>query len=123
MFNPYALIGTKKAGAKRGIGFLTADKMALESGVAYGGYARVRAGVLYCLKQSAEVDGDTYLPLPDLCKSVCKMLKIKMVELTPVFNDVIRDLVTARVLVSVDDGDIAGLALTKFFTAETIKSL
>jgi exodeoxyribonuclease V alpha subunit len=82
--NPYSLIETVD-----GIGFLTADKMAKMLGVAHSGAFRVRAGIVYCLGQSAEVDGNTYLPLPVLAKSVCRLLQIKTEELVPMFNGII----------------------------------
>jgi exodeoxyribonuclease V alpha subunit len=111
--NPYALIETID-----GIGFLTADKMAQELNVSYIGSFRVRAGVVYCLKESAETDGDTYLPIPDLIKVVCRLLRIKMDDLVPIFNGVINELCLDRVTVSVEESGVPGIQLTKFFTAE-----
>jgi exodeoxyribonuclease V alpha subunit len=113
--NPYALIETID-----GIGFLTADKMAKTLGVAHSSNFRVRAGIVYCLSQSAETDGDTYLPLPVLSKSVCRLLQIKMEQLVPIFNDIINELCLDRILVSVDIDGVSGVMLVKFFNAEKI---
>ena len=111
--NPYSLIETID-----GVGFLTADKMAHELGVAYNGAFRVRAGVVHCLKERSEVDGDTYLPLPDLIRIVCRLLRIKMVDLTPTFNAIIEELCMDRVVVAVEMDGVPSIQLTKFFNAE-----
>jgi hypothetical protein len=71
--NPYALIETVD-----GLGFLTADKMAKTLGVSHNSSFRVRAGIVYSLSQSAETDGDTYLPLPVLSKSVCRLPAVRL---------------------------------------------
>ncbi|MDR1917405.1 MAG: AAA family ATPase [Christensenellaceae bacterium] len=113
--NPYTLIE-----AIDGIGFLTADKMAKTLGVAHNSNFRVRAGIIYCLGQSAETDGNTYLPLPVLSKSVCRLLQINMEELVPLFNGIINELCLDRILVPVDIDGISGVMLAKFFNAEKI---
>ncbi|GHU07924.1 hypothetical protein FACS1894151_03000 [Spirochaetia bacterium] len=113
--NPYSLIETVD-----GIGFLTADKMAKVLGVSHNSAFRVRAGIVYCLGQSAEVDGNTYLPLPLLSKSVCRLLQIKMEQLVPLFVGIINELCLDRVTVPVDMDGTSGVMLTKFFNAEKI---
>jgi exodeoxyribonuclease V alpha subunit len=113
--NPYSLIETID-----GIGFLTADKMAKTLGVSHNSGFRVRAGIVYCLAQSAETDGNTYLPLPLLAKSVCRLLQIKTEQLVPVFNGIINELCLDRVTVPADIDGVAGIMLTKFFNAEKI---
>lgn len=111
--NPYALIETID-----GVGFVTADAMAKKLGVAYNGTFRVRAGVVHILKVSAETDGDTYVTLPDLLKQCCRLLRIKMEELTPTFNKIIEELCLDRVVVPVDMDGVQGLQLVRFFNAE-----
>lgn len=56
--NPYRLIEDID-----NIGFITADKFALEVGIGRESGFRVRAGLLYVLRQSTERDGNTYLPM------------------------------------------------------------
>lgn len=107
--NPYALIETID-----GIGFKTADKMSKELGVDYAGTFRVRAGIVYTLKESSEQDGNTYLPTDKLRLGVCKLLLIKMEQLEPVFDSVLRELCLDKYLTAVADG----VMLTKFFIAE-----
>ncbi len=111
--NPYLLIETID-----GVGFLTADNMAKKLGVSYNGTFRVRAGVVHILKVSAETDGHTYVTLPDLITKVCRLLRIKMEQLTPTFNTIISELCIDRVVVSVDVDGVQGLQLIRFFNAE-----
>ena len=111
--NPYVLIETID-----GIGFVTADEMAKKLGVSYNGTFRVRAGVVHVLKVSAETDGHTYVTLPDLIKKVCHLLRIKMEQLTPTFNQIIEELCLDRIVVPVDMDGIQGLQLVRFFNAE-----
>ena len=111
--NPYVLIETID-----GIGFTTADNMAKKLGVSYNGTFRVRAGVVHILKVSAETDGHTYVTLPDLIAKVCRLLRIKMDELTPTFNAIIEELCVDRLVVPVDVDGVQGLQLIRFFNAE-----
>ena len=111
--NPYALIETID-----GIGFTTADNMAKKLGVSYNGTFRVRAGVVHTLKISAETDGHTYVALQDLINKVCRLLRIKMEELTPTFNTIINELCLDRVVVPVEVDGEQGIQLIRFFNAE-----
>ena len=111
--NPYALIETID-----GVGFTTADNMAKTLGVSYNGTFRVRAGVVHTLKVSAETDGHTYVTLPDLINKVCRLLRIKMDELTPTFNTIVNELCIDRIVVPVDVDGVQGLQLIRFFNAE-----
>ena len=107
--NPYRLIETID-----GIGFLTADKMAKALGIDYAGRFRVRAGVVYTLKQSAEADGNTFLPMDKLFMGVCRLLKIKAEQLKPICDDVVRELCIDKYLTAVE----GGVMLTGFYNAE-----
>ncbi|MDR0975702.1 MAG: ATP-dependent RecD-like DNA helicase [Christensenellaceae bacterium] len=112
--NPYNLIETID-----GIGFLTADKIAMQLGIAYSGNFRVRAGIIYALKVACDGDGHTYLPLEKLFKKTLILLKIKTEELMPVFRGVINELCLDKYLVWVSraSGD-EGVALSYYFNAE-----
>ncbi|QKQ73414.1 hypothetical protein FBB35_08710 [Nostoc sp. TCL240-02] len=66
--NPYQL-----AADIYGIGFLTADKIARNIGIAPDSEFRYRAGIIHCLSEAAE-DGHCYLPQPELIESVIKLL-------------------------------------------------
>ncbi|MBD2568796.1 SF1B family DNA helicase RecD2 [Anabaena sp. WFMT] len=66
--NPYQL-----ATDIYGIGFLTADKIARNLGVAPDSQFRYCAGLVHALSEAAE-DGHCYLPQPELIESVIKLL-------------------------------------------------
>ena len=59
--NPYRL-----AEDVRGIGFLTADRIALQMGIAKDAELRAEAGLLHCLKTAAEDQGHVYLKESEL---------------------------------------------------------
>jgi exodeoxyribonuclease V alpha subunit len=58
-----------------GIGFLTADKIARELGIAPDAPERVAAGVAYALSQAAD-EGNTYLPEKELTKRAAELLGV-----------------------------------------------
>ncbi len=58
-----------------GIGFLTADKIANELGIAHDAPERVAAGVAYVLGQAAD-EGNTYLPEKELIRRSAELLGV-----------------------------------------------
>lgn len=68
--NPYLL-----ARELRGVGFLTADKIAAKAGIAHDSPARVRAGILHFLRQSS-LQGDTLLPVEELQDAASRGLQV-----------------------------------------------
>lgn len=68
--NPYIL-----ADEVDGIGFLTADKIALNMGVGVTDSKRIQSGLLFVLKQSAQ-NGDVYSPKAELVKNAADLLKV-----------------------------------------------
>lgn len=68
--NPYRL-----AEEVFGIGFRTADKIALEIGLAANSPHRIRAAILYSLKQ-AQDEGHTFLPVTELAGAVTGALAL-----------------------------------------------
>ncbi|RCJ42732.1 exodeoxyribonuclease V subunit alpha [Nostoc minutum NIES-26] len=66
--NPYQL-----AADIYGIGFLTADKIARNVGIASDSQFRYCAGLIHALSEAAE-DGHCYLPEPELIESAIKLL-------------------------------------------------
>jgi exodeoxyribonuclease V alpha subunit len=58
-----------------GIGFITADKIAQEMGIARDAPERVAAGVAYVLSQAAD-DGNVYLPAAELTQRSAEMLDV-----------------------------------------------
>ena len=76
--NPYQL-----AADIFGIGFVTADTIARNIGIAPDSDFRYRAGMLYVLQQAAE-DGHCFLPEPELIEQVVKRLALPDSPVDPV---------------------------------------
>lgn len=74
--NPYDL-----AYDIHGIGFRTADEVALKLGFAEDAPQRLEAGVEYCLRQTAEGAGHMFLPRPTLAEEAAKLLGCHDLEL------------------------------------------
>jgi len=68
--NPYRL-----ARDIRGIGFLSADRIAASMGVPRDAPARIQAGVLHVLDQAAG-EGHVYLPEPELTRKTAELLSV-----------------------------------------------
>jgi len=73
-----------------GIGFLTADKIARELGIAHDAPERVAAGVVYELSQAAD-EGNTYLPEGELIKRAAVLLGVTEVQAAEGINSLRRD--------------------------------
>ncbi len=74
--NPYRL-----AEDVRGIGFLTADRIALSSGITKDSELRAEAGLLHCLKTAAEDGGHVYLRQSELLLMANEVLDISVERL------------------------------------------
>ena len=70
--NPYRLVEDVD-----GVGFLTADKLALNLGVDKGGDFRLRAGLVYLLKNVISSEGSTYTELANLEGLLSRELAIR----------------------------------------------
>ena len=67
--NPYQLVEDVE-----GIGFTTADKIAIKLGIDLYGENRIKAGLVYTLKTASEREGHTYLPKSVLVQSCIEIL-------------------------------------------------
>lgn len=67
--NPYQLIEDVD-----GIGFSTADKIAVKLGIDLYGENRIKAGLVYTLKTASEREGHTYLPKDNLINNCVEIL-------------------------------------------------
>ena len=70
--NPYQLID-----AVDGVGFATADKIAVKVGVDLYGENRIKAGLIYALKTGSEREGHTYLVQSDLIDMCTEILNFQ----------------------------------------------
>ena len=73
MDNPYKLIEDID-----GIGFKTADKIAMKLGIGFDSDKRMRAGILYVLGETAEKQGSTVLFVEDLLTQTMQILELDM---------------------------------------------
>jgi len=88
--NPFALIDSIG-----GIGFLTADQVARKVGFAKDNYSRIRAGIVYTLKEAASGSGHTCLPRKNLTILARKLLSVESKKI----NDVMSKLLERKELV------------------------
>ena len=79
--NPYQLIEDID-----GVGFATADKIALKLGIDMFGENRVKAGLIYTLKTYSEREGHTYLKRDDLVNNCIEILNFSENEKNIVHN-------------------------------------
>lgn len=70
--NPYRLVEDVE-----GIGFLTADRIALSMGVAVDSDSRLSAGIIYALQEAAASSGHTYLPSDELLQLAGRLLRVE----------------------------------------------
>ncbi len=61
-----------------GIGFKTADRIAQNMGIAPTSAFRIRAGLLYILKENSDKNGNTYIPYDNLLEEVAKVLALPL---------------------------------------------
>lgn len=107
--NPYRL-----AEDVRGIGFSTADQIALRMGVAKDSEARAEAGLLHCLKTAADESGNIFLWESELLLMANDMLNIPVERLKSALEaDILRQVVVQeenRVYLSVNYRDEVAIA-------------
>ncbi|MBR2029599.1 MAG: ATP-dependent RecD-like DNA helicase [Clostridia bacterium] len=82
--NPYKLIDDID-----GVGFATADRVANSLGISRDSVFRMRAGVVYTLKESGEKQGNTFLHIDDLKQKVTSLLCIDNEILEKNFDEVL----------------------------------
>ncbi|MDD4275630.1 MAG: ATP-dependent RecD-like DNA helicase [Clostridia bacterium] len=85
--NPYRLLEDVD-----GVGFITADKIARNMGINEDSPFRMRAGVLYCLTETADRNGNTYLPKNELFSSLAELLRIDIENHKEIIEDVLNKL-------------------------------
>jgi len=107
--NPYLLIEDVDR-----VGFLTADKIARESGIKADSNFRVRAGILFTLKEAATKNGNTYLPFEELLELSVKLLNAE-VEL--VKNNV-ESLLYDQKIKKISENGNEGIMLTALYRVE-----
>ena len=110
--NPYRLVEDID-----GIGFLTADKIAKNLGIAMESVFRVRAGIVHCLTTATEKNGNTFLPKGLLFSNTMELLGFQE-EKREVFDEVIDELVSDKTCMHFWHDNLEIIMLTKYYRYE-----
>lgn len=110
--NPYKLIDDVD-----GIGFITADKIAQNLGIDIDSPFRLRAAIIYTLKDTAEKQGNTYLTYDRLKNEAAAILKLD-IESSGTYGEVIDRLVLDAVLKDFMVDDNRCIALSRYYNTE-----
>jgi exodeoxyribonuclease V alpha subunit len=111
--NPYRLIDDVD-----GIGFVTADRLANKMGIEADSEFRLRAGVVYVLKENGEKSGNTYLPLSELLKKTSALLGVDGFVLDDKIEGIFDGLALEDMIKSVVVGGDRCIALSRYYTME-----
>lgn len=110
--NPYRLIEDVD-----GIGFITADKIAQNLGIAADSDFRLRAALIYVLKENCLSLGSTYILRDELTQKTFTLLNLEDIDNKRI-NNIIDNLIYDKVFSVFKNNDIEGLALKEFYNIE-----
>ena len=113
MDNPYRLVEDIE-----GIGFKTADKIAMKLGVAFDSNIRVRAGVLYALSEIAEKQGSTIAYREELVAATLEVLELDDGSLE-LLENMLTDLEISGAIRKVVHNDKEAYAIAKYYSMES----
>ena len=108
--NPYCMVEDIE-----GVGFLTADRIALSMGIAPDSPDRLSAGLIYALQDASVSAGHTYLPAEELLQTAGKLLRVNPELLQTHLSGL---LISRRLRSHILDG-IEGVFLPQMWQAET----
>ncbi|MBQ7327814.1 MAG: ATP-dependent RecD-like DNA helicase [Clostridia bacterium] len=111
--NPYKLVEDID-----GIGFLTADKIAQNAGIPTDSMFRIRAGLIYVLKNSCEKNGNTYLPKLMLLDESAKTLDLDYDENKEKFDEAFDSLTLDRTAVTTWVDNVEIVMLSRYYYYE-----
>lgn len=111
--NPYRMVDEVD-----GVGFVTADRIAMRLGIAADSRFRISAGITHTLKEAAQSVGHTYLPKGELIAQVTELLDLPDGTLV---DEILADnVVQGRiVLLDTDDGE-AVMSSSSYITETAI---
>ena len=107
--NPYRLIDDIE-----GVGFLTADRIALSLGIPQDSEYRLRSGLKYALQEAAAGEGHTYLPRDVLLERAARGLRVSGELLLHQLDA----LLFSREIIAMDVDGADALMLSPYFYAE-----
>ena len=111
--NPYQLIDDVD-----GIGFISADRIAVATGQQKDGEFRIRASIIYCLQESAEKHGHTYLYREDLLQEASKLLDLDLSQMPQKVFDVLTKMVLEPSIKQFEKDQKTCISLVRHYNAE-----
>ena len=108
--NPYCMVEDIE-----GVGFLTADRIALSMGIAPDSPERLSAGLIYALQEAASSAGHTYLPTAELLQTAGRLLRVQ----PELLDTHLTGLLLSRKLRSHVVDDVEGVFLPQMWQAES----
>ena len=112
--NPYQMVEDVD-----GVGFITADKIAIKMGFDEFSRFRISAGIGHVLQESANKNGHTYLPREDVVREVCRLLKMDIDEYRYAVESIVLDSVVMGKIVIVNQNGVECVMLTKIYEYES----
>ena len=111
--NPYKMVEDVD-----GIGFLTADRIAMAMGVPADSDYRIRAGILHVLKDNSDKNGNTYMQISALKEGVFGLLSIN--NLSERIDDILIKLTLDNYIKPLDINNERVVALTQYYKIEKV---
>lgn len=111
--NPYKLIEDVE-----GIGFLTADKIAVNMGIEKLSEFRMRAGLVYVLKDNAENAGSTYIPKEELYSGTSRLLALDSARYADTLDSLVDTLIIEGQLKNFESAGVQCIMLAKYYNIE-----
>ncbi|MDE7328191.1 MAG: ATP-dependent RecD-like DNA helicase [Clostridia bacterium] len=111
--NPYQMVEDVD-----GVGFITADKIALNMGFDKFSRFRISAAIGHVLQEAANKNGHTYLLRDDVTREVCRLLKLDFEEYSFTVESVILDNVVMGKIIIVNNDGVERVMLTKTYENE-----
>lgn len=111
--NPYKLVEDID-----GIGFLTADKIAKNLGIPFNSEFRIRAGLVHCLNNATEKNGNTFLPKSMLFTQTAQILELDELENEEVFANALDGLTADKSCMDFWHNGSEIVMLTKYYRYE-----
>ena len=111
--NPYKMVEDID-----GVGFFTADKIAMAMGVPETSDYRIRAGILHVMRENSDKNGNTYMQVSALIEGVFEILSIP--DLQDRLESLINNLTLEGYLkkLNIDDEDV--VALSQYYKIEKV---
>ncbi len=111
--NPYKLVEDID-----GIGFVSADKIAQNSGIPQDSLFRIRAGLIHILKTSCEKNGNTYMPKGALFEQAAEALELDLEVTKEKFEEAFESLCLDRTAVVTWVESVEIVMLSKYYYYE-----